>query len=170
MAKSEGVNDRLIILFRHGVAEPRQEGAEDAQRRLTDDGRDKTTQAAHGLVRLLPSIGRILSSPYTRCVETARILRDALGGEVPLDLVESLAPGASVDALLAHIRPLAASEIVVIGHEPDLTDIMESLTGVSGLGVGGLRKAGAYAIRLGADGRAQVEWIVTSRILRRVAG
>lgn len=162
-------SDRRIVFFRHGAAEPARPGLEDARRRLTDDGRDKTSQAARGFARIVPDVGRILSSPYTRAAETARLLREALGGQVQLDLVDALAPGATVDGLLAAIRSIDCETIVVVGHQPDLTDVLEGLASIRGSSIDGLRKAGAYAIRLAADGSARLEWFATPQILRRLA-
>lgn len=157
---------RQIVFFRHGAAEPRQPGLDDARRRLTAEGREKTALAARGLAKIVPADSRILSSPFSRAAETARLLREALGRQASLDLVSALAPGATVDGLLAAIRSIDSQVIIVVGHAPDLSDIVGTLIAIRGDGVDGLRKAGACAIRLAADGSARLEWFVTPQILR----
>ena len=166
MKSGSAPSERRIVFFRHGAAEPSQPGDDDARRRLTSEGREKTALAARGLAKILQGEPKILSSPYSRAAETARLLREALGGQVSLDLVNALAPGLTVEGLLAAIRSIHSEVIIVVGHAPDLNDIMGTLIAIRGDGVDGVRKAGACAIRLRADGSATLEWFVTPQILR----
>lgn len=77
--------------------------------------------------RLPPDV-RILVSPAARTWQTAQ----ALGREVEID--ESLAPGAGVDAVLAASGwPDAVHPVLVVGHQPTLGRVAARLlAGVDG--------------------------------------
>jgi len=98
-----------LILWRHADAE---NGAPDLARRLTPKGHDEAARVAAWLRGRLPGRYRLLASPAVRAQETAA----ALGA--PITTENSLAPGASVEAILT----LAGSEgtTVLVGHQPDL--------------------------------------------------
>jgi len=98
-----------LILWRHADAE---NGAPDLARRLTPKGHDEAARVAAWLRGRLPGRYRLLASPAVRAQETAA----ALGA--PITTENSLAPGASVEAILR----LAGSEgtTVLVGHQPDL--------------------------------------------------
>jgi phosphohistidine phosphatase len=98
-----------LILWRHADAE---NGAPDLARRLTPNGRDEAARVAAWLRGRLPERYRLLASPAVRAQETAA----ALGA--PITTEKSLAPGASVEAILR----LAGNEgtTVLVGHQPDL--------------------------------------------------
>ena len=110
-----------ICILRHAEAEPRGPGVTEAARRLTPNGKHELRavlkQARDAGVD--PEV--ILSSPWTRAIETAGAARDALGCQQLIE-TRSLLP----DVLPSHIwgeirslRPL--KEIMVVGHEPLLS-------------------------------------------------
>jgi phosphohistidine phosphatase len=110
-----------ICILRHAEAEPRGPGVAEAARKLTAEGK----RELRAVLRLARDAGVdpdvILTSPWTRALETAMAARDALGTE---QLIESKA--LLPDVLAAHIwgeirslRPL--KEIMVVGHEPHLS-------------------------------------------------
>ena len=71
-----------LLFIRHAIAEDRDEwaksGRPDAERPLTDRGRDRMRRAARGLARLLPRPDLIATSPYLRAAETAAIVSKGL--------------------------------------------------------------------------------------------
>ncbi|MEW6689693.1 MAG: phosphohistidine phosphatase SixA [Pseudomonadota bacterium] len=101
-----------LILWRHADAA---EGGPDLERKLTGKGRKQSARVAKWLLARLPSRFIVLASPARRAQETA----EALG--VPFKTVERLAPGASVEAILAAAEwPSRKKPVLVIGHQPDL--------------------------------------------------
>jgi phosphohistidine phosphatase len=120
----------LLGIIRHGIAEDPTAwtGHEDAARRLTSDGEHKMTSAAAGIRRLEIRPDVVITSPLTRCAQTAAIVAQATGSSVrPHD---ALRPGATTDAILGVLsdHPDAAC-IVICGHQPDLSYLTEELTG-----------------------------------------
>ena len=133
-----------LIFFRHGPAEPRKEGRDDAFRPLTSTGRKKTHTASVGLRQFLISQGisissenlRIWSSPLVRSVETAEIIGKSL--QLPYQIQPFLAGDELALLLEAIDNEIAKSHkqiqahkqtVIVVGHQPDLGNWCEMLTG-----------------------------------------
>jgi phosphohistidine phosphatase len=98
-----------LILWRHADAE---EGAPDLARKLTPKGHEQAARVAGWLRPHLPERYRLLASPAVRAQQTAA----ALGA--PIATEKSLAPGASVEAILKLVA--SGGTTVLVGHQPDL--------------------------------------------------
>ena len=111
----------MIYLLRHGDAEPG--NGDDAARRLTGKGERQARAAGEALAALGAEIDACLTSPRVRAAETARLACKALGLE-PETATEL--NGGSFDALA-----LAAGrgDVLLVGHEPDLSNEVARLTG-----------------------------------------
>ena len=122
-----------LILWRHAEAK---DGPSDLERRLTPRGQKHAARVAEWLLQRLPAKFVVLASPARRAQETAQ----ALG--VAFRTVESLAPGASLQAILEAAEwPGRKASVVVVGHQPDLGRVALHL--VSGAaGDGTIRRAG----------------------------
>lgn len=115
-----------LILWRHAEARdlPETLAAEadaatllsaDLERPLTGKGEKHAERMAEWLNRFLPDSTRILVSPARRTQQTAQ----ALGRK--FRTVQTLAPGGSVDKLLAAARwPDSREPVLVVGHQPEL--------------------------------------------------
>ncbi|MDQ4042861.1 MAG: histidine phosphatase family protein, partial [Actinomycetota bacterium] len=68
-----------LYVVRHAVAQKRDENIwpDDSERPLTVEGEEKFRRAARGLLRLVPEVEVVLSSPFTRTWGTAEILEQA---------------------------------------------------------------------------------------------
>lgn len=110
----------MIWLLRHGDAE---HGSPDEQRPLTDKGRRQAAAAGHALGRLGVELHACLASPRVRALDTARIACETLGLEPEVE--RRLAGGAFDPGDLAAGR----GEVLLVGHEPDLSDAIARLTG-----------------------------------------
>jgi phosphohistidine phosphatase len=110
-----------VILVRHALAEERdgKRWPDDRKRPLSREGRGKFDKVAAGLVRWIPDVDRLLTSPLKRTRETAEILRHH-GWPRPEDLPE-LAPQSSPTALIHVLKAASAKRIALVGHEPDLS-------------------------------------------------
>jgi len=118
-----------LYFVRHGIAvDHAPDGGGDAARALTEDGIERMRVAARGLRRLGVEPQALLSSPYTRARQTAELLATELRQAVQLaDLLKS---GCDLAALERTITPFAhLQRIMVVGHEPDFSQIIGDLTG-----------------------------------------
>ena len=110
-----------LILVRHAEAAP---GQPDEQRPLTAAGLEAARALADRIAAQSPSA--VLSSPLLRARQTATPIADAAGVGVEVD--HRLAPGADAEAVRAVVAG-RGDVVVVVGHEPDCSDIVRAVTG-----------------------------------------
>ncbi|ALT76458.1 SixA phosphatase family protein [Paucibacter sp. KCTC 42545] len=104
-----------LILWRHAEAELLREGSTDMARCLTAKGERQAARMSDWLNHRLAASTRVLVSPAERARGTAA----ALGREVRI--VNSIAPDASVQDLLAASRwPQSSEPVLMVGHQPTL--------------------------------------------------
>jgi phosphohistidine phosphatase len=156
-----------LYLLRHGIAEDRAPSGRDADRRLTEEGRDKLRrilERAHG-AGVRPSL--ILSSPLRRALETAEIAGHALGYEGKIVRTPALTPDSSPQKVWDAIREhREESAILLAGHEPLFSATVAFLLGSTQEMVH-FRK-GAL-VRIDADPaaaapRGMLEWMITAKL------
>ena len=125
-----------LYFMRHGIAVERADSrhrSDDRSRQLTPKGIKRINKAAKGLVTLSLSFNRILTSPFERARETAKIVAQTLRSEDSLEEIQQLCPDQSVEDLLSSLSAYAADkEILVIGHEPLLSSTMSFLLSATG--------------------------------------
>ena len=103
----------------------------DATRPLSPKGRRQAERLGRHLAERSFDFDALVSSPKLRALETARIVGDALGIGVTTD--ERLAGGLDLDVLEAIVKGVGGSRIVLVGHDPDFSDIVATLTGAARL-------------------------------------
>ena len=108
-----------LILWRHAEAEAHQpDQLADQLRVLTPKGSRHASRVGAWLDRQLPNQCRILSSPATRCVQTA----EALGRKFAT--VDALNTDSTPEAILdACGWPRQKTPVVVVGHNPLLGQV-----------------------------------------------
>lgn len=164
----------VIYLMRHGIAADPAPGMSDADRALTPEGVRKTARVAAGLAKLGVKPDLILSSPLRRAEETAHLVADALDGRAAVELFPPLSPGVAPSDLIKQLRAhRRASELLLVGHQPDLGELASYLlTGTPRLVALPFRKAGVAAIAVASlppRRPGDLEWFLTPGQLRAVA-
>jgi len=118
----------MIWLLRHGDAEEAAE--DDAARRLTESGERQAEAAGRALEALEAGVGACLTSPKVRARDMARIACRGLGVEVE---ETELLRGGDFDpqqvAGQASAKGGRAGNVLLVGHEPDLSHAIETATG-----------------------------------------
>jgi phosphohistidine phosphatase len=132
-----------LWLLRHGEAEPH-DARPDDERRLTARGEDQSRAAGRALAALQLEFQAVFTSPKVRARDTAVLACEALGGEPIVDDV--LASG--FDARAAHELAAAGDRVLVVGHEPDFSQVVHDLTGARIE----LKKGGIAGLRLDGPG------------------
>ena len=112
-----------IYLVRHAQAAG---GEPDDLRPLTAAGREAAKALGARLANDGARPAAVISSPLLRARETAAELCRALDCQAETD--ERLAPGATAKLVLAAVAG-RGDEIVVVGHQPDCSQIAAELTG-----------------------------------------
>ena len=128
----------MIWLLRHGEAA---DGSPDAERPLTEKGERQARAAGEALKRLGVKIDACLASPKVRAYDTAKLACEPLGAEPshepklsggPID-PEQLAAG------------LEDGDVLLVGHDPDFSMAIHSLTGAQVR----MKKGGIVAVDTG---------------------
>jgi len=158
-----------LFLVRHGLAEARgDEWPDDTQRPLTAEGMGRMKRSARGLTEIGVSLDIILSSPLVRTKQTAEILADACTPKPPVVLVEALAPGGVLAAVLAEIQKHARRErVAIVGHEPGLGELAARLIGLRHpleLKKGSVVRIDLDPLSPAAPG--SLRWLLPPRVLR----
>jgi phosphohistidine phosphatase len=117
-----------IYLFRHGIAEDAPAGQPDSSRKLTDEGKEKTAAVAKMARAADVNPSAIISSPYDRAIETARIAAEELGFKGKLITAQELVPHGSPENVWNVIRERREDDsILLAGHEPLLSRLVAYL-------------------------------------------
>ena len=154
-------------MFRHGIAEDAEPGRPDADRALTDEGRKKIAEVVKAARRagLQPSL--IISSPYLRAIQTARVTVEDLGYKGEVVRTEALVPHGSPEAVWSELRGYRAeSAILLAGHEPLLSRLVAYLLAAPGLRVE-MKKAAMVRIDVESFGPAPhgtLRWMITPKL------
>ncbi|HEX6388560.1 MAG TPA: histidine phosphatase family protein [Solirubrobacteraceae bacterium] len=134
---------QILWILRHGDAEPH-DAKPDAERELTPRGEQQSRDAGAALAKLGVELAACFTSPKVRARDTARLACDSLGA----DPVEHPPLHSGFDA--GDARELLAGfgkddRILIVGHEPDLSQVVHDLTGARV----DLKKGGVAAVRDG---------------------
>lgn len=154
-----------IYLLRHGIAESH--AASDAERDLTQEGREKVRDVVKVAARAGVKPSLILSSPLRRAVATARIAGDLLGfkGEVLLTraLTPDAEPGEAWDEIRAH---RSEDALLLAGHDPLFSTLGAFLLGAPDIQID-FKKGAILAIEMesfGARPRGVLKWMLTAKL------
>jgi phosphohistidine phosphatase len=165
-----------LYIIRHAIAQQlgQKNDFTDEKRALTSDGRDKMRDTARGLRKLGVELDLIMTSPLVRAVETAEIVAAAVGvNKKEIEQTANLAPGASADDLFAEIKKHTAAEsIAIIGHQPDLGELVSKIVqGNNGLAIT-LKKGSVCCINVTETVptlHGSLAWLLTPKQLRMYA-
>ncbi len=158
-----------IYLVRHGIAQDRDANVADGERQLTDEGVEKTRQAAGGLAKVIDPPEIILTSPLARAVQTAQIVSDVFGA--PVEQAPVLAEP-NVRAMVDMLEERGEYRLILVGHEPTLSELAELLCFGQVAGRVVLKKAGGIGIAtegLPRPGSGELHWLATPKMLRKLA-
>jgi phosphohistidine phosphatase len=142
----------VIWLLRHAEAA---DGTPDAERPLTDKGREQSRWVGEALAALGVKLDACLSSPKVRAADTAKIACEPLGVEVQLE--PKLAGGPfDAEALAAGL----GDEVLLVGHDPDFSMALHDMTGCQAR----MKKGGLAGVEKG-----ELKVLLRPKDLRHVA-
>jgi phosphohistidine phosphatase len=119
-----------IYILRHGNAEEATGGMRDADRALTDEGKKKLQSVLRRAraVEVAPAV--VLTSPYRRALETAKLALEALRSPARLVETEALTPESSPEAVWEQLRAHKTQpRVMIVGHEPLFSSVYSYLLG-----------------------------------------
>jgi phosphohistidine phosphatase len=152
-----------LWLLRHGEAEPH-DARPDDERELTDRGRAQARAAGAALAALKVEVHLAFTSPKVRARDTALLACEALGIE-PVEHKPLAADFDADEALTLMAAAGADQRVLVVGHEPDFSQVVHDL----GAGRIDMKKGGIAALRL--DGaRGELIALLRPREIDRIGG
>lgn len=154
----------IVYFLRHAEAED--DAGSDFVRKLTSKGLEQAAKAGKFLRRagMVPEL--IVTSPLVRARQTAEIVANAL----EVDLVEErwVACGMSAATLRQElVAHEGKASILLVGHEPDFSEVISDLIGLQDPRALHIRKASLTAVEWipAQRGAAQLQFLVPARLM-----
>ena len=166
--EEEAPRERFVVLLRHGISEDAAPGKTDEERALTPEGHARMKQIGKGLERIFSRPQVIWSSPLVRATQTALWVAKAYRSRVRVEQTDVLRPGVGADEFIHFLDGLGDRRVILVGHEPSLSTNMMALLHATDRRFE-LKRGGCYGIRLYGDGRVVLEWLLSPRVLRKLA-
>jgi phosphohistidine phosphatase len=121
-----------LYVMRHGPAEDDTPSGRDEDRSLTVDGRLRVRRVSKILLDHGEAPLEILSSPLARSLQTAEIVAEGtslIERSGMLGVRREIAPGGSLRSLVTELLEAGRKRVMVVGHEPDLSNFIEESLG-----------------------------------------
>lgn len=160
-----------LFILRHGIAVERDPSSfpDDSRRPLTLKGEDRIKLVCDAIQGLDVCFDQILSSPFLRARQTADIVASELDLRNVLCFRDELRPGGDFKAIIRQINLLrpAPENVLLVGHEPDLSHLISQLISGQGEVSIDLKKGGFAKLeikeRLRPARCATLNWLLTPK-------
>ena len=157
-----------IYILRHGHAQDPNNGLNDFDRALTEEGIEKITKLSLLFSKLDANLELVLSSPYVRARETAEIFVSNLLPKPKLKIVDFLACGTSSKEISRGLMEYSSGKnILIVGHCPDLEIFLGKLIGAERVTL----KKGALAkvnFQNNIELSGELEWLITPKLIKKI--
>jgi phosphohistidine phosphatase len=161
-----------LYLVRHAEAKPLGGPVTtDTARPLTVEGERTARLMGRMLLRVEPRRPLIASSPYLRASSTAALLGEAWPETPVPETWEELTPGVRHKELLSRINRTSASALVLVGHQPDMTDFLAILVADAATEIA-MPPASIVCLKLATGlttSSGRMHWLVTPELVRALA-
>lgn len=147
-----GVASSVVYVLRHTKAGLQwSDEAPDEERPLTRRGRRQALRLVERFQGI--DLQRIVSSPFTRCVQTVEPLAEARG--IKLETASELGEGQPLEAVEAFVRSVDLRPTLLCAHGPEIKGLIERLeaAGTPIEGPRGLAKGSVWVLEREPDGR-----------------
>jgi phosphohistidine phosphatase len=159
-----------LYLVRHATASD--VAPSDADRELTKEGREESRVAGAALLKAGTKPEQILTSPLLRARQTAEIIAAELKFQSEVAVFDELLNGRSLANLLRAIKTFEpVSEVVLVGHNPSLTEHLAGLLGSDNPGALSMGKGSVACVELATlrPGQGELRWFLRQKQLRLLA-
>jgi phosphohistidine phosphatase len=165
----------LLHIVRHGIAIDREDPdcPPENERYLTEEGLKRTREVGRGLRKIGVTVDRVLTSPLVRARQTAEIIAEELGVTAPLTVTAALSPGFTIAELGEALMKIdRADSIMIVGHEPDLSELISMLVWGDDSGMVEMKKAAAALVELDSippgSQSASLRWLLPPKVLTKL--
>jgi phosphohistidine phosphatase len=158
----------IIYFLRHANAGERLSNPKkDEKRALDKEGIEQCGIVGRALAALDVQVDAMVSSPLKRATQTASLIGNELSYEGKLQLEDGLRPGASFADFRKLLQKYSKQEaIMVVGHNPNLSEFLGRSISETGCEAGTELKKGAVAKVETSRNAAMLQWCLTPKVLR----
>jgi len=158
----------ILYFLRHASAgEHFVNPKKDEKRALDKEGIEQCGYVGRALAALDVQVDAIVSSPLKRCTQTGSLIGNELGYEGKLQLDAGLRPEAGLAEFRKLLDKYARQEaIMVVGHNPNLSQFLGSVISESGCEASLELKKGAVAKVELRRTSGTLQWCVTPKLVR----
>jgi len=158
----------ILYFLRHASAgEPFVNPKKDEKRALDKEGIEQCGYVGRALAALDVQVDAIVSSPLKRCTQTASLIGNELGYEGKLQVDPGLRPEARLPDFRKLLEKYARQEaIMVVGHNPNLSQFLGSAISDSGCEASLELKKGAVAKVEMRRTSGTLQWCLTPKLVR----
>jgi phosphohistidine phosphatase len=157
-----------LYILRHGIAEDGTPGGNDSDRALTSEGKKKLRDILQVAQRAGVSPSLIISSPYRRAIESARVAVDELGYKDKVLETNALIQSSDPKPVWEEVRVhKSESELMLVGHEPLLSTLVGYVLAAPSLSID-LKKGALVRIDIdgfGAQPRGVLKWMLVPKLV-----
>jgi phosphohistidine phosphatase len=160
----------LVYFVRHAsagshVSDPKK----DEKRALDSDGIDQCRTVGRALAAMDVQVDAIISSPLKRATQTASLVGNEISYEAKLYVEPALRPEATFAAFREMLGRYSKSEaIMVVGHNPNLSQFLGSLISDSGCEAAVDLRKGAVARVEARRNSGVLDWCMTPKMVRSI--
>jgi phosphohistidine phosphatase len=160
----------ILYFLRHASAgEHFVSPKKDEKRALDKEGIEQCGYIGRALTALDVQVDLIISSPLKRSTQTASLVGNELGYEGKLQLDPGLRPEAGLADFRKILEKYARQEaIMVVGHNPNLSQFLGSVISDSGCEASVELKKGAVAKVEMRRTSGTLQWCLTPKVLRTI--
>lgn len=161
-----------VYILRHGKAGKWvDDSGDDRERPLTPKGRRDIRRISRRIAKTGVELEWIASSPVTRAIETADIVAEEFGVQEIPEIWETLDIGREPEVVIEEISQKDSdSSGMIVGHEPQLTEIISLLVITGGsvrvaLAKGGIAKIAE--VYFNPEPLGTLEWLISPKLIVR---
>ncbi len=149
----------ILYFFRHGEADWPDWKKPDDERPLTQAGQKEVRRVAKFLRDLKVKPDVILTSPLPRAYQTAELIAKKIERRVETE--PRLKKGFDVKKLERLMEKYPGEELMIVGHEPDFSAVLQELTGAR------VKLAKSGVARVDFDGEEnRLVWLFPPKLTR----
>ena len=162
----------ILYFLRHASAgESMKDSKKDKKRPLDQDGIKQSHSMGRALAALEVQPEMVISSPLTRAMQTASLVANELGFENKIQVEAALTPEASYSDFVDMLRRFSSAEsVIVVGHNPNLSDFLgKTIGGRSSPADIDLKKGSVARVEMRRSG-GRLTWYITPKIVGTLQG
>jgi phosphohistidine phosphatase len=158
----------ILYFLRHASAgEHMANPKKDEKRALDKEGIEQCGYVGRAMAALQVQVDTIVSSPLKRATQTASLVGNELGYEGKLQIETGLRPAATFADFRKLLEKYARYEaVMVVGHNPNLSQFLGSIISDSGCEASVELKKGAVAKVETRRTSGTLQWCLTPKLVR----